>query len=91
MGGTCVAGLAAAIVVGVTLCTATTNPARWGVTYDHLLGNPYAPAPLDIITPIAGDADLTAVTAATVESIPINGKDRGVACCWRYGHGQRRR
>ncbi len=70
-----VAGLVASAVVGLTLTSIVGHPARWGVNYDQLFGNPYIPTNDDIVTPTVTDRDVAALTAANIGSLTINGRD----------------
>jgi hypothetical protein len=74
VGGLGVAALAGSCVVGLSLTRIADRPARWGVNYDHLVGNPYTDAG-DIVGPIAALADVVAVTGANLGSLTINGSD----------------
>ncbi|MEO7397547.1 MAG: ABC transporter permease [Ilumatobacteraceae bacterium] len=70
-----VAGVVASGIVGLTLTNIVDEPARWGVNYDQLFGNPYVAAQDDIVAPILEDPDAVAVTAAHIGSLTINGRD----------------
>jgi hypothetical protein len=69
------AGLVACAVVGLSLTAIVEQPARWGVNYDQLFGNPFVPVQRDIVTPIVHNADVAAVTGANIGSLTINGHD----------------
>ena len=69
------AGLVAAGIVGLSLTRIVDRPDRWGVNYDQLFGNPYVPMYDDIATPFLGDADVVALSAASIGSVTIDGLD----------------
>lgn len=73
LGAVAVAGLVGAAIVGVSLTHIIEQPARWGVDYDALFGNPYAYASGDVITPIADSPDVEAVTGINIGSVTIDG------------------
>ncbi len=70
-----VAGVVGAVCVGLTLTRIVDRPSRWGVNYDQLFGNPYAPAPGDLVTPVTANPHVAAVTGATIGSVTIDGVD----------------
>jgi ABC-type lipoprotein release transport system permease subunit len=70
-----VAGVVGAVVVGASLVHIVDSPARWGVNYDQLFGNPFTSATTDIVAPIVGSPDVVAVTGANIGSTTINGAD----------------
>lgn len=69
------AGLVAAGVVGLSVTNIVDRPARWGVNYDALFGNPYIPTEDDIVAPIVDNPDVAALTAVNIGSLTINGRD----------------
>jgi len=73
LGSLGVAGIVAALIAGLSLNSVVDDGSRWGVNYDALYGNPYAPANDDIVTPVADTADTAAVTGATNGSLVVNG------------------
>ena len=75
LGAVAVAGLVGAVIVGVSLTHIVERPARWGVDYDALFGNPYTYAAGDVITPIADSPDVEAVTGINIGSVTIDGAD----------------
>ena len=71
-----VVGMAALVgtgVVGLSLDTMVDDPARWGVNYDRLFGNPYIAAEDDIIAPVAGLEGVAGLTAAHLGSLDVDG------------------
>jgi len=72
------AGVVGSGVVGLSLTTIVDNPARWGVNYDALFGNPYVSADTDIVAPIIDNPDVAALTGATIGSLTIGGDDIAV-------------
>ncbi len=73
-----VATMVAAVVIGVSLTHLADSPARYGVNYDQLFGNPYVPVDGDIVTPIVPSNDVSAVTGATFGSLSLDGHDTPV-------------
>jgi hypothetical protein len=73
-----VAGVAGALLVGVSLRHMTAEPKLWNADVDHAFGNPFVPADRDIVTPAVEDPDVIAVTAATTGSLTLDGVDVGV-------------
>jgi FtsX-like permease family len=73
-----VAGVAGALLVGVSLRHMTAEPRLWNADVDHAFGNPFVPADRDIVTPAVEDPDVVAVTAATTGSLTLDGVDVGV-------------
>ena len=73
-----VAGVAGALLVGVSLRHMTAEPRLWNADVDHAFGNPFVPADRDIVTPAVEDPDVVAVTAATIGSLTLDGVDVGV-------------
>ncbi len=69
------AGLVGSMIVGLTLVRVVETPDRWGVTYDRLFGNPYTETNSDIVTPVADNPDVVAVTGANLGSTTINGSE----------------
>ncbi|HWC10148.1 MAG TPA: FtsX-like permease family protein [Acidimicrobiales bacterium] len=69
------AGLVGSVIVGQTLVTVVETPGRWGVSYDRVFGNPYTETDSDIVTPVAENPDVVAVTGANIGSLTINGSD----------------
>ena len=69
------AGLVGSLVVGASLVRLVQEPARWGRDFDAAFGNPFAPAPTDIVSPLAEHSSIAAVTAATVGSLSLDGAD----------------
>jgi hypothetical protein len=69
------AGLVGSVIVGLTLVRVVETPSRWGVTYDRLFGNPYIETESDIVTPVAENPDVIAVTGANLGSTTINGSE----------------
>src|SRR4029077_14494478 len=59
-----IAALVASVSVGMTLTAIAERPARWGVNYDQLFGNPYTDVDNDIVAPIVGMPEVLAVTGA---------------------------
>ncbi len=74
-GAVAVAGVVGSIIVGSSVAQIVDRPGRWGVAYDQLYGNPYAPSATDIIAPAIDDPLITAVSGATIGSIALNGTD----------------
>jgi hypothetical protein len=74
-GAIAVAGVVGSIIVGSSVARIVERPSRWGVNYDQLYGNPYAPAPSDIVTPAVDEPLITAVSGATIGSITLDGRD----------------
>jgi ABC-type lipoprotein release transport system permease subunit len=74
-GAIAVTGLVGSVVVGLTLTSIVDRPARWGVNYDQLFGNPYTNTNTDIVAPLLDNPDLVAVTGANIGSVTINGSD----------------
>lgn len=69
-------GLAAVVasgVVGLSLTAVVDHPARWGVNYDRLFGNPFVATETDIVTPVIDNPDVAALTGASFGSLTING------------------
>jgi hypothetical protein len=69
------AGLVAAGIVGLSLTNIVTRPARWGVNYDQLAGNPFIAAEDDIVAPVVDDPDVAELSAAYIGSLTISGRD----------------
>lgn len=74
-GAIAVAGIVGAIVVGLSVTHIVDRPARWGVNFDQLFGNPYIPTDKDIVSPVVDNADVVAVTGATIGSLTLDGHD----------------
>lgn len=74
-GALMVTGLVGSIVVGMSLTQIVDQPARWGVDYQRLFGNPYTYAESDIISPIASVPGVEAVTGINIGSVTINGSE----------------
>ena len=70
-----VAGLVGATVVGLSLTRIIDNPARWGVNFDALFGNPYTSAQGDLVAPFRDSPILADVTGANIGSVTIDGSD----------------
>ena len=60
-------------VVGLSLDTMVDSPARWGVNYDRLFGNPYLETEDDIVGPVVGLDGVEGLTAIHIGSLDING------------------
>ena len=71
------AGVVAAGIVGLSLTNIVDRPARWGVNYDQLVGNPFVPAEDDLVAPVVDDPDVAELSAANIGSLTINGRDTG--------------
>jgi putative ABC transport system permease protein len=69
------AGLVAAVVVGLSVQTMVNTPARWGLNYQGLLGNPYVETRTDIVTPVARTPGVTKLTAVHIGSLSVNGSE----------------
>ncbi len=72
------AGLSGSLVVGGSLVRVGDDSARWGANFDEFFGNPFLPAPGDIVTPVLDEPAVAALTAATSGSLAIDGTDVGV-------------
>ena len=70
-----VAGLVGAVVVGVSVDDIVHAPARWGVNYESLLGNPFVEADTDIVAPVVRTPGVERVTAAHLGSLSIDGRE----------------
>lgn len=70
-----IAGLMGAAISGYALNTIVDTPARWGVNFDSMFGNPYAAAPSDLVSPLLDVDDVSAVTGANIGSVTIDGSD----------------
>lgn len=70
-----IAGLVGSAVVGLSLSHIVDRPARWGVNYDQLFGNPYTSAQADLLAPFIDNPDVAEVTGANIGSVTINGSD----------------
>ncbi|MEO6570541.1 MAG: ABC transporter permease, partial [Ilumatobacteraceae bacterium] len=73
VGALMVAGMTGSTVVAMSLTEIVEHPARWGVDYQTLFGNPYIYAEGDIIQPIADVPDVEAVTGVNIGSVTIDG------------------
>jgi ABC-type antimicrobial peptide transport system permease subunit len=71
------AGVVAAGIVGLSLTNIVDRPARWGVNYDQLVGNPFVSAEDDLVAPVVDDPDIAELSAANIGSMTINGLDIG--------------
>jgi hypothetical protein len=69
------AGLVGAVIVGLNLDDMVNTPARWGVNYDELFGNPYVETDTDIVTPVANQRGVAQVTAVHIGSLTIDGRE----------------
>jgi hypothetical protein len=67
-----------ALVVGASMARVIDEPFRFGVNYDHVLGNQYQPATGDIVTPLAADPDVEAISAGTIGTLTIGDTDLSV-------------
>jgi len=72
-----IAGLAGALFVGLSVQRMTDRPTLWSADYDALYGNPFIPADHDVVSPVADDPDVDAVTAGTSGSVTLKGLDVG--------------
>ena len=70
-----VAGVVGSLVAGALLTSVVAHPDRWGVNFDQMFGNPYAPADRDIVTPLLDMADVVAATGANLGSLTVDGTD----------------
>lgn len=70
-----VAGLVGASVVGLSLTRIIDNPARWGVNFDALFGNPFTDAPGDVVALYRDSPLLIDVTGANIGSVTIDGSE----------------
>ncbi|MEP6624122.1 MAG: ABC transporter permease, partial [Acidimicrobiia bacterium] len=70
-----VAGLVGSGVVALNLDSITQTPARWGVNYDRLFGNPYVEADSDIVAPVVHEPGVAKLTAVHVGSLTIDGRE----------------
>jgi hypothetical protein len=69
------AGLFGAALVALNVDTIVTTPARWGVDYERLLGNPFIETDHDIVGPVRQNPAVTQLTAAHLGALTIDGKD----------------
>ena len=70
-----IAGIVGAAFAGSALTTVVDTPERWGVNFDSMFGNPYAPTQDDLVTPLIDIDDVSAATGAHIGSVAINGSD----------------
>lgn len=78
LGSVGVSILVAAVVVGVDLRDAIDDEARWGRNYDVLFGNPFLAATSDLAEPFVSSPALSDVSAATIDSVSLDGRDTAV-------------
>ncbi len=78
LGSVGVSILVAAVVVGVDLRDAIDDEARWGRNYDVLFGNPFLAATSDLAEPFVASTALSDVSAATIDSVSLDGRDTAV-------------
>ena len=78
LGSVGVSILVAAVVVGVDLRDAIDDEARWGRNYDVLFGNPFLAATSDLAEPFVASPALSDVSAATIVSVSLDGRDTAV-------------
>ena len=69
------AGLVGAGITALSLDTIVNTPARWGVNYDQLFGNPFVEADTDIVTPVLGEPGVAKLSAVHLGSLTIDGRD----------------
>ena len=69
------AGLVGAGILALSLDTVVNTPARWGVNYDQLFGNPYVEADTDIVTPVLHEPDVVQLSAVHIGSLTIDGHE----------------
>ena len=69
------AGLVGAGITALSLDTIVNTPARWGVNYDQLFGNPFVEADTDIVTPVLGEPGVAKLSAVHLGSLSIDGRD----------------
>jgi len=70
-----IAGIVGAAFAGSALTTVVDTPERWGVNFDSMFGNPYAPTQDDLVTPLIDLDDVSAATGAHIGSVTIDGSD----------------
>ena len=70
-----IAGVVGALLVATSLVQLLDDPPLWGADYDALYGNPFARTDRDLVTPVMSDPDVAGLTAATQESVAIDGAD----------------
>jgi ABC-type lipoprotein release transport system permease subunit len=73
-----IAGVVGALLVATSLVRLLHDPPLWGADYDALYGNPFARTDRDLVTPAAADPDVAGLTAATQESVALDGTDAPV-------------
>jgi hypothetical protein len=69
------AGLFGAVLVARNVDTIVSTPARWGVNFDRLLGNPFIEADHDIVGPVRREDSVTRLTAAHLGTLTIDGAE----------------
>jgi hypothetical protein len=69
------AGVVGGLLVATSLVQLLDDPPLWGADYDALYGNPFTRTDRDLVTPAASDPDVAGLTAATQESVAIDGTD----------------
>ena len=70
-----IAALLASVIVALNVDAIGGTPARWGVNYDRLLGNPFVETDHDIVTPVQRERAVTRLTAGHLGSLTIDGHE----------------